>query len=166
MLRHFRFLLCLLKDSRKFYPHALPPSWPQGMCKRIHGHPVHMLRSCCGQVHSLLLDLLVPLRFLRRGSLPLPSGISLSKDVKYSLSLHLFLLLQEDGFRQGYPDFHLPQQRSLSFPSAFQLNESTNLLHKQLGQQDLHQYLHSLPFHPSLPQHHEVQAEVQPTDTS
>ena len=132
LLPHFRFPLYLQGDSSRYASVSPPsPALPQGMCKRIHGHPVHMLRSCCGQVHSLLQDLPVLLRFLQKENLLLLSDIFLLKCVKYLPLLHLFLLRQEDGFLREYPDSHL-QQRPIPFsPSAFLQDESKDLSRKQ-----------------------------------
>ena len=131
LLPHFRFPLYLPKDNRKFCQHVPSPSLPQKMEMHIPCHHGHILRSYCGQVHSLLQDLPVLPRFLQKENLLLLSDIFLLKCVKYLPLLHLFLLRQEDGFLREYPDSHL-RQRPIPFsPSAFLQDESKDLSRKQ-----------------------------------
>ena len=109
--QRFRSLPYLQGDSSRYASVSPPsPALPQGMCKRIHGHPVHMLRSCCGQVHSLLPFLPERSPALLKES-PLPQyHTSHLKSSAHSVLPHPFWnhpeALQEVYCRSGYPASH------------------------------------------------------------
>ena len=109
--QRFRSLPYLQGDSSRYASVSPPsPALPQGMCKRIHDHPVHMLRSCCGQVHSLLPFLPERSPALLKES-PLPQyHTSHLKFSAHSVLPHPFWnhpeALQEVCCRSGYPASH------------------------------------------------------------
>ena len=109
--QRFRSLPYLQGDSIRYVSVSLSsPALPQEKYRRIHGHPVHMPRSCCGQVHSLWLFLPERSPALQKENLPLQYHIFHSGYSERFVLQHLFSYHpegpQEVCCRSGYPASH------------------------------------------------------------